>query len=157
MEVSQPDQLKRFVPLRGGTVTDVCTIYYVGIFPMQSVLFRYVHPARRVTSPLSGRKGHVYNDCISISSTYNILSSSLPESPILPQNQNKWCLAIFWFNELPFKRLKIDHEFSTCTAGQKCGLDFRPSFLCQSHWDLLECPHFLCIIFMSTTGVNSSI
>ena len=67
MEVSQPDQLKRFVyflavPLRGGTVTDVCTIYYVGIFPMQSVLFRYVHPARRVNSPLSGRKGHVYTD-----------------------------------------------------------------------------------------------
>ena len=51
------------VPLRGGTVTDVCTIYYVGIFPMQSVLFRYVHPARRVNSPLSGHKGHVYNDC----------------------------------------------------------------------------------------------
>jgi len=48
------------VPLRGGTVTDVCTIYYVGIFPMQSVLFRYVHPARRVNSPLSGHKGHVY-------------------------------------------------------------------------------------------------
>ena len=91
-------------------------IYYVGICPMQSVLFRYVHPARRVTSPLSGRRGHVYNDCISISSTYNILSSSLPESPILPQNQNKWCLAIFWFNELPFKRLKIDHEFSTCRS-----------------------------------------
>ena len=68
MEVSQPDQLKRFVyflavPLRGGTVTDICTIYYVGIFPMQSVLFRYVHPARRVNSPLSGHKGHVYNDC----------------------------------------------------------------------------------------------
>ena len=38
----------------------------------------------------------------------NVLPISNP-----PPNQNKCCLAIFWFNELPFKRLKIDYEFST--------------------------------------------